>query len=91
MEVELGFDKFQLGLFDTALLLPYALVQMFFGPLGDKFGARRTFGVCLILSGFTMISFGSWSHFNVLALILFINGSVQVFMINKLLLIQFKK
>ena len=28
METELGFSKSQLGLFDSALLLPYALVQV---------------------------------------------------------------
>jgi sugar phosphate permease len=28
MEAELGFTKAQLGLFDSALLLPYALVQV---------------------------------------------------------------
>lgn len=28
MEKELGFTKSQLGVFDTALLLPYALVQV---------------------------------------------------------------
>jgi hypothetical protein len=29
MEEELKFSKSQLGLFDSALLLPYALVQVF--------------------------------------------------------------
>lgn len=28
LEHDLSFSKFQLGLFDTALLLPYALVQV---------------------------------------------------------------
>ena len=55
MEEELKFTKSQLGLFDSALLLPYALVQMFFGPYGDKFGARRTFGYCLVAAGISMV------------------------------------
>jgi sugar phosphate permease len=102
MEKELGFSKSQLGIFDTALLLPYALVQvvnqplkpqkifrprklliilklkMFLGPLGDRFGARRTFGFCLIATGVSMFSFGSWSSFSMLVLLLFLNGSFQV-------------
>lgn len=77
MEHELNFTKSQLGLFDTALLLPYALIQIFFGSLGDKFGPRKTFGVCLILSGISMITFGNWSDFNVLATLLFLNGAFQ--------------
>ena len=101
MENELKFTKSQLGLFDTALLLPYALIQVgfkifdfnfksllnlfffnfktFFGQLGDKFGARRTFGYCLIAAGLAMVTFGNWSSFNVLAFLLFLNGSFQVF------------
>ena len=29
---------------------------MFFGPYGDKFGARRTFGYCLIAAGISMVN-----------------------------------
>jgi MFS family permease len=28
---------------------------MFFGPYGDKFGARKTFGFCLIAAGISMV------------------------------------
>lgn len=28
---------------------------MFLGPLGDTFGARRTFGFCLIAAGVSMV------------------------------------
>lgn len=77
MQNELSFTKSQLGLFDTALLLPYALVQTFFGQIGDKFGARKTFGICLVLAGISMITFGAWSSFNILCLLLFFNGAFQ--------------
>lgn len=50
---------------------------MFFGPYGDKFGARRTFGYCLIAAGISMLTFGNWSSFNVLAFLLFLNGAFQ--------------
>ena len=32
---------------------------MLLGPLGDKFGARKTFSCCLILSGLSMVSYTS--------------------------------
>jgi hypothetical protein len=28
---------------------------MFFGPIGDKLGARLTFGYCLLAAGFSMV------------------------------------
>ncbi|UJR29026.1 hypothetical protein I4U23_010243 [Adineta vaga] len=77
LEHELHFSKFQLGLFDTALLLPYALIQTFFGSLGDKYGARRTFGYGLIGSGIAMITFGWWSDYRLFLLLLFFNGAFQ--------------
>ncbi|XP_062569176.1 probable sulfoacetate transporter SauU, partial [Saccostrea cucullata] len=52
LEESLSIGKTQLGWLDTALLLPYALMQMLLGPLGDRFGPRRTFGVCLLMSAF---------------------------------------
>ncbi|XP_046574029.1 LOW QUALITY PROTEIN: sugar phosphate exchanger 3-like [Haliotis rubra] len=77
MERVLGYGKTQLGLLDTALLLPYAFMQMLLGPVGDRFGARKTFGLCLILSSLSMITFGYWSSFSMLFLLLFINGTAQ--------------
>lgn len=78
METELGFTKSQLGLLDTALLLPYALIQIFFGAQGDQIGARKTFGWSLVLAGISMSTFGNWSSFNILAILLFMNGASQV-------------
>jgi len=54
------------------------LKQIFLGSLGDKYGPRKTFGICLILAGLSMITFGNWSDFNVLAGLLFLNGAFQV-------------
>ena len=51
---------------------------MFFGPVGDKYGARKTFGSCLIAAGLAMITFGFWDSFLILSLLLFLNGSFQV-------------
>ncbi|RUS90660.1 hypothetical protein EGW08_001560, partial [Elysia chlorotica] len=67
----------QLGWLDTALLFPYAVMQMVLGPLGDKYGARKTFGVCIILSALSMISFGYFSNFVIWFILLFLNGTAQ--------------
>ncbi|KAH3820537.1 uncharacterized protein LOC127832346 [Dreissena polymorpha] len=77
LETELLFTRTQLGWLDTALLLPYAVMQMILGPLGDKFGPRKTFGVCLLLSSVSMITFGSWGSFSIFCFLLFLNGSSQ--------------
>ncbi|CAF2090677.1 unnamed protein product [Rotaria magnacalcarata] len=77
LEHDLSFSKFQLGLFDTALLLPYALIQTFFGSFGDLYGARRTFGYGLIGSGIAMVTFGWWSDYRLFLFLLFLNGAFQ--------------
>ncbi|XP_060562120.1 uncharacterized protein LOC132721762 isoform X2 [Ruditapes philippinarum] len=77
LENDLKFSKTQLGLLDTALLLPYAVMQMLLGSCGDRFGPRKTFGLCMILSGISMASFGMWSNFYMFSLLLFLNGSAQ--------------
>lgn len=35
-------------------------LQMLLGPLGDKFGPRKTFGACLFLSALSMVRFKTW-------------------------------
>ncbi|KAK3761532.1 hypothetical protein RRG08_051220 [Elysia crispata] len=67
----------QLGWLDTALLFPYAVMQMILGPVGDKYGARKTFGVCIILSALSMIFFGYFSNFVIWFILLFLNGTAQ--------------
>ncbi|KAH9492980.1 hypothetical protein Btru_022814 [Bulinus truncatus] len=44
----------QLAWLDTALLFPYAFMQMILSPLGEIFGSRKTYGVCLMLSALSM-------------------------------------
>ncbi|MBV8652584.1 MAG: MFS transporter, partial [Alphaproteobacteria bacterium] len=52
---ELGLSNTQLGLAFSAFAYPYALFQIFGGWLGDRFGARRTLGICgLVWSAATM-------------------------------------
>lgn len=56
--LHLKFDVFKLCSPDIVLthkVKPYLYLQMLLGPLGDKYGARKTFGVCLLLSGVAMV------------------------------------
>jgi MFS family permease len=46
MAKELGLSNTELGLAFSAFAYPYALFQIFGGWLGDRFGARRTLGIC---------------------------------------------
>lgn len=57
MAKELGFSNIELGFAFSAFAYPYALFQIFGGWLGDRFGARRTLGVCgLIWSVATVVT-----------------------------------
>ncbi len=57
MAKELGLTNTQLGWAFSAFAYPYALFQIFGGWLGDRFGARRTLGICgLIWSVATMLT-----------------------------------
>ena len=51
----LHLSKSQLGWLDTALLLPYAVMQMLLGGLADKIGARLALAICLIGSALSMV------------------------------------
>ncbi len=46
MQKDLGLSNSGLGLAFSAFAYPYAFFQIIGGWLGDKFGARRTLGVC---------------------------------------------
>ncbi len=43
---ELGLTNTELGIAFSAFAYPYALFQLFGGWLGDRFGPRRTLGIC---------------------------------------------
>ena len=74
---DLNVSRSELGMLDTAMLVPYALVQLFYGSIGDQLGARKTFTACLLGSAFSMVTFGWWSSFYFLCVLLALNGSCQ--------------
>jgi sugar phosphate permease len=77
MQESLGLDATSMGMFDVAMFVPYALVQAKFGWVPDRFGPRRTFGVCLLVSAASMVTFGWWTSLPVLLLLATINGGAQ--------------
>src|SRR5260370_9794777 len=46
IKAELGLRNTELGFVFSAFAYPYALFQLVGGWLGDRFGARRTLGIC---------------------------------------------
>src|SRR5260221_7797687 len=46
IKAELGLSNTELGFVFSAFAYPYALFQLVGGWLGDRFGARRTLGIC---------------------------------------------
>lgn len=77
LETEFGFSKTLLGVLDTALLLPYAFVQIFLSSIGDTLGSRQTMALAMMISGASMVTFCSWKEFSILFLLLAINGAAQ--------------
>ncbi|GAB6029431.1 hypothetical protein CHUAL_005191 [Chamberlinius hualienensis] len=71
------FDEARLGWFDTALLFPYASLQILISPVADQLGVRITLTICLIISSLSMIGFGAVTDFHVFFILLFICGAAQ--------------
>uniref|UniRef100_T1JHQ2 Major facilitator superfamily (MFS) profile domain-containing protein n=1 Tax=Strigamia maritima TaxID=126957 RepID=T1JHQ2_STRMM len=79
LETSLAYTKFQLGWLDTALLLPYACIQIFLGSLGDRLGARITMSLGLVMSGIALLSFSMWTNFFVMVALFGFCGAAQGF------------
>ncbi|ROQ38199.1 sugar phosphate permease [Frondihabitans sp. PhB188] len=67
IKADLSLTDTQLGIVVAAFSIPYALLQIFGGRLGEKFGARKALFVIAILWGIatlaTGMSVGFWSLF----------------------------
>ena len=72
---DLHLSKFELGMLDTALLLPYAAMQVFLAPLADLLGPRKTLAFCFLSAGLSMIFFGMTNIFHLCLLMLFLCGT----------------
>jgi MFS family permease len=57
IKADLGLSNTELGFVFSAFAYPYALFQLVGGWLGDRFGARRTLGVCgLVVCAATVLT-----------------------------------
>ena len=72
---DFNLSKFELGMLDTALLLPYAVMQVFLGPLADHQGPRKTLASCFFSAGVSMAFFGLTNSFHFSLLMLFLCGT----------------
>ncbi|XP_065674379.1 glucose-6-phosphate exchanger SLC37A1 isoform X2 [Hydra vulgaris] len=77
LQTSYNLSKTDLGWLDTCFLLPYALMQILLGNLGDKYSARLILSSCLAISSFSMVTFGYWNKMLVMGVLLFLNGSAQ--------------
>ncbi|XP_072025555.1 glucose-6-phosphate exchanger SLC37A2-like [Amphiura filiformis] len=77
LAASMHLTRTELGWLDTALLLPYATLQMIAGSSSDRFGSRKTLGICLLISSLSMVKFGSQQSVYMMAMMLFINGAAQ--------------
>jgi sugar phosphate permease len=73
----LGLSAQALGLFDVAMFVPYAAVQVVFGWVADRFDVRRALAALLLVSAGSMVTFGAWSSVPLLLLLLAVNGGAQ--------------
>eukprot|EP01134_Creolimax_fragrantissima_P007512 CFRG7512T1 len=77
LQNDLGFSNTQLGMLDTAFLLPYSLVQIFLGNYGDKFGPRNLLITGLFGAAVSMFFYGSLLSTASLMFFMFLNGAFQ--------------
>lgn len=77
MAADLGFGKFELGIFGTILSLTYGTSKFLSGILGDRSNPRYFMSIGLILTGIFNLLFGMTSAFWMLALFWGFNGWFQ--------------
>lgn len=71
---ELRLTPTQLGLLDTAFVLPYALVQIGLPGLSDQFGAKPVLVTCLLLAALVSFTSSLCQNFASLSATLFVTG-----------------
>ena len=77
IQSDLKIPSASLGWLDTALLLPYAGVSIFFGGIGDKLGSRLTLGIGMIVAAIANAPIGACNTLYEILLLLFISGGGQ--------------
>lgn len=74
---ELGLSISELGMIDTASLLPYSLFQIYAGRLGDVYGARSILFIGLLLCSLSTVSISSQTSYTAILFLQCICGLGQ--------------
>ena len=74
---EAGISLPLLGWLDVALLLPVAVLQIFFVQTVESLGPRKVIAYSLGLCAASLASFGWWESYAVLLILLFLGGVFQ--------------
>ena len=64
VSADFHLDKGALGLMGSAFLYAYALAQLPWGVASDRWGSRKTVGVCIFLTSATLFGFAASGTFN---------------------------
>ena len=77
LKLELGLSDGQIGLLDTAFVVPYALSQLYFGHLSDRFDRRTILLLSLTGSVVSLAGLGLSGSFTMLVGLRFLLGMSQ--------------
>ncbi|KAI3380461.1 hypothetical protein SNEBB_001687 [Seison nebaliae] len=77
LQTDLKLSNAELGYLDTALLLPYAIIQIFCSSSADRYGSKLTYSLGLLIAGLSMLPFGLSTNYLQLIIMLFVNGAAQ--------------
>ena len=74
VSADFHLDKAALGLLGSVFLYAYALAQLPWGLASDRWGSRRTVGICVFLTAATLFGFAESATFNQLLFWRIANG-----------------
>src|SRR5262245_58006557 len=64
LSADFGLDKGALGLLGSSFLYAYALAQLPWGRVSDRWGSRKTIGIGVFLTATTLWGFATSTSFN---------------------------
>ena len=77
IESELHLSKYQLGLIDLALLLPYAGLQILGANWWDRMKVENLIPFCLTSAALSLMLLSLTSHFGIFCLLVAVSGAAQ--------------
>ena len=77
IESELHLSKYQLGLIDLALLLPYAGLQILGANWWDRMKVENLIPFCLTSAALSLMLLSLTAHFGIFCLLVAVSGAAQ--------------